>query len=74
MLDAANPSIPRNRLLTETEAADFLAIAKSTLRKWRSTASKCSQPTPRFVRVGRTVRYRAADLEAFIETNSVTSA
>lgn len=49
-------------LLDEKEAAALLALRVSTLRNWRAL-----RKGPRFVKVGqRLVRYRRADLEAFI--------
>lgn len=50
-------------LLDEKEAAACLAVAVTTLRNWRSLKGK----GPPFVKVGaRLVRYRRADLAAFI--------
>ena len=50
-------------LLTETEAADLLRVAVQTLRNWRWRGQG-----PRALKIGlRMVRYRRADLEAFIE-------
>ena len=56
-------------LLDEKEAADFLKLASNTLSVWRSTKR---YPLP-YVRVGRCVRYRRADLEKFIAENTVTA-
>ena len=50
-------------LLDEREAAAFLRVAVQTLRNWRWRGEG-----PRFRKIGlRMVRYRRADLEAFIE-------
>jgi len=49
-------------LLNEREAAVLLRLAVATLRNWRAL-----KQGPRFVKLGmRAVRYRRADLEAFI--------
>lgn len=49
-------------LLDEKEAAAIYVMTVSTLRNWRSKGEG-----PRFLKVGkRAVRYRRADLEAFI--------
>jgi hypothetical protein len=48
-------------LLTEEAAAKRLAIKIKTLQKWRVTGDG-----PRYVKVGRSVRYRVEELEAFI--------
>lgn len=54
------------QLLTRQQAADLLGIRPQTLAKW---ALEKSQRLP-FVRVGRAVRYRLADIEAFISENT----
>ncbi|WP_045761958.1 helix-turn-helix transcriptional regulator [Xanthomonas albilineans] len=49
-------------LLNEKSAAAVLAVAVTTMRNWRALRTG-----PRYVKVGkRSVRYRRADLEAFI--------
>jgi predicted DNA-binding transcriptional regulator AlpA len=59
---AANPA----DLLDENEAAASLSVAVQTLRNWRWKGEG-----PRFVKVGaRLVRYRRADLAAFIEAGT----
>jgi excisionase family DNA binding protein len=50
-------------LLTASEAAALLNIQPSTLAAWRVRG----YPQLPFVRVGRCIRYRRQDLEAFIE-------
>lgn len=50
--------------LTEQEAADFLSYAPKTLREWRHL-----KKGPRYIRVdGFTIRYREADLIAWMES------
>ncbi len=53
-------------LLTEGEVAEVLKCTKSALRRWRREGRG-----PRYVRVGRLIRYRQPDLELFIEKNAV---
>jgi len=48
-------------LLNTDQAAGHLGVAPITLRKWRIYGGG-----PRFVRVGRSVRYRPSALEAYI--------
>lgn len=49
--------------LFDTEAvARYAGLSPVTLRKWRMTGAG-----PRFVRLGRAVRYRKAELDAYIE-------
>ena len=55
------------RLLTEDEAADLLANKPQTLSVWRTT-KRYDLP---YVKVGRNVRYKLSDVQAFIERNTV---
>lgn len=55
------------RLLTPQEASTILAIEPATLEVWRCTR-RVVLP---YVKVGRSVRYRASDLAAFIESRTV---
>ena len=49
-------------LMTERQASAYLAVAVKTLQGWRWRGEG-----PRFLKLGRAVRYRRAELEAFIE-------
>ena len=49
-------------LLTRREAASYLRVAEQTLAVWKCTGRR-SLP---FVKIGRLVRYRKVDLDAFI--------
>lgn len=49
-------------LLTVKQAAQVLQVSAGTLDVWRST----KRYPLRFVKVGRSVRYRTADLEEFL--------
>ncbi len=57
------------QLLKEDEVAQVLQCTQSALRRWRR-----EDRGPRFVRVGRLIRYSKSDLEDFIEENSVGKA
>jgi hypothetical protein len=59
-----------DRNLTEIEAAGFLGIKPQTLSVWRST-KRYALP---YLKIGRCVRYRLADLIAFQESRLVTPA
>lgn len=48
-------------LLTEAEVADLLRIPAGTLKKWRTRGDG-----PPFTRVGRLVRYREQELDAWL--------
>lgn len=56
------------RIMTVKQAADYLGLAVSTLNKWR-----CLGGGPKFVKMGRAVRYRAEDLEAYLNVASRAS-
>ena len=58
----------RTTLFDETEVALRLAISVKTLRNWRWLGFG-----PPFVKVGRAVRYAAADLEAWIAQRTAMS-
>lgn len=57
----------RQILLTRKEAADYLGVKVQTLACWACTG-RYHLP---FVRVGRLVKYRQQDLDAFILENRI---
>lgn len=57
-----------NSIMSVKQAAEYLGLAVSTLNKWR-----CHGGGPVFVKMGRAVRYRIADLDKFIVERSMTS-
>lgn len=60
--------IPNAVLMSRKEAAKYLGVSPSTLANWAST-KKFSLP---YFRVGRAVRYRKSDLDAFIKNGEVS--
>lgn len=56
-------------LLDDKEAADYLGTTAGTLSVWRSTG-RYKLP---FVKVGRNVRYRRADLDSWLESRTRTT-
>jgi excisionase family DNA binding protein len=54
----------QNHLLTPAEVSAILGLSVETLNTWRATNR---YPLP-YVKVGRLVRYRSMDLQAFIES------
>lgn len=57
-----------DRLLTPDETATLLGVQTTTLTTWR-----CTHRYPlRYVRVGRRIKYRAADVARFIDSRTVT--
>lgn len=57
-----------DQLICAEDAAHLLNISTSTLAKMRLSGS-----SPRYVKLGRRVAYRRADLEAWIEAQSFNS-
>jgi hypothetical protein len=58
----AKLTIEERRLLTEVEAAEHLNVPRRTLSTWRQRGQG-----PRFIKMESMIRYRLADLDAFIE-------
>jgi excisionase family DNA binding protein len=56
-----------SRLLTRTEAAEYLRLKPQTLAAWACVR----RYSLRFVRCGRAVRYRQSDLDAFLAERTV---
>ena len=56
------------RALTEREVSDLLGLSVATLRAWRHRGQG-----PRFLRLGRAVRYLPADLEDFVRASAVNA-
>ena len=52
----ANP----HQTLTTQEAADWLSLSRRTLETWRMTGNG-----PRYLKLGRSVRYSRTELESF---------
>lgn len=48
-------------LLGEKELAALLAVSRSTLQSWRYSGKG-----PRYIKVGRLIRYRSSDVDAFL--------
>lgn len=57
-----------DELLDTERVAKVCGLSEVTLRKWRITGDG-----PRFVRLGRAVRYRRADLDAYLARRAFTS-
>ncbi len=52
------------QLLTPNEVSDYLCVPTTTLANWRYLGQG-----PPFAHVGRHVRYRADDLDAWVRSN-----
>jgi hypothetical protein len=58
------------RLVDDKFAAEYIGVSSGTLAVWRCTRR---YPLP-YVKVGRCVRYRLSDLDAFLASRTVGSA
>jgi hypothetical protein len=61
-------AILASELLNEAQAAEFLGLSPGTLSVWRCLG-RYSLP---YVKVGRLVRYRLVDLEAWLRSREAT--
>lgn len=61
-------SLQEDRLMNEKDVAAYLGLGLSTVQQMRGKGTG-----PRFIRLGRLVRYRASDLRAYIEKNTFQS-
>jgi len=58
----------KDKFLNPPEAADFLTVQPQTLAKWRMDGRNLP-----YIKVGRSVRYKLSDLQAFIEKQTVAA-
>lgn len=56
---------PISDLIDEPTLATRLGISRSTLQSWRSAGRG-----PRFIKLGRMVRYRTADVDSYLRSNT----
>jgi hypothetical protein len=56
-------TLPKQNLLNEMQVAEVLAVTISAVRGWRLRGGG-----PRYIKIGKLVRYRPADLDAYIES------
>jgi len=65
---ATENNIMTDELFDTDAVARYAGLSPVTLRKWRMTGAG-----PRFVRLGRSVRYRKAAVDAFLEGREYTT-
>lgn len=66
-----NTTTPQT-ILTDNDAAQYLGIGVGTLRASRLNPPR--SPGPPYIRYGRAVRYRLADLDAWLESRRIVPA
>jgi len=54
------------KMLNDRQAAQFFNVGLQTLRNWRS-----QRRGPSYHRLGRSIRYNQADLEAYLESRKI---
>jgi excisionase family DNA binding protein len=52
-------------LLTVTDVADFLAVAETTVWKWKREGKIAS------IEMGKSTRFQLCDIEEFVQSNKV---
>lgn len=66
----AQSSFAHKRGLTEAEAAEYIGMSTHYLEKARQHGAPGNRtPGPRFVRIGRSMRYLIDDLDAWLESH-----
>lgn len=58
-------TIATDDLIDEAKLATKLGVTRSTLQSWRYAAKG-----PRYIKVGKFVRYRVADVEAYLRAQT----
>ena len=57
------------KALSELEAASYIGMSRSFLRQSRMDGDRVNRtPGPRYLKIGRSVRYLIEDLDAWLET------
>ena len=57
----------RNSVVDEKQAAEYLGLSVSLLRKWRVNR----EGGPVYIKIGRAVRYSTEDLDGFLQARRV---
>ena len=60
------------RAISEAQAAHYLGMSRSFLRQDRMNGQRENRtPGPRFIRIGKRIRYLIDDLDAWLEAHAV---
>jgi excisionase family DNA binding protein len=67
IVSAAGPTrdLVPSELIDEPTLASRLGVSRSTLQSWRYNGRG-----PRFIKLGRMVRYRTTDIDAYLRANT----
>jgi predicted DNA-binding transcriptional regulator AlpA len=64
-LDTSEQTRDGSRLLDEAHLAERLGVSRSTLQSWRYAGRG-----PRYLKIGRLIRYQAGDVEAYLRAQT----
>jgi hypothetical protein len=67
-MQATSTAVDFDAALNENKAAEFLGLSTRTLQAWRMRGGG-----PRYVKIGRSVRYQRRELVAFQRSHTVSS-
>ena len=57
------------RAFTEIETAEYIGMSRSFLRQSRMEGNRENRtPAPRFIKIGRSIRYIREDLDAWLDS------
>lgn len=74
-MESAERKDVKKVVFDEAEAADYLGIAQSTLKKSRIEGVRKGRiEPPPYVRLGRAITYRKNDLDSYLDRHRVTPA
>jgi len=63
------PTTKNKRALTEIETAEYIGMSRSFLRQSRMEGNRENRtPAPRFIKIGRSVRYLIEDLDIWLNS------
>ncbi|CAM4016047.1 DNA-binding protein [Vreelandella rituensis] len=64
---------PARKCLAERQAAEYLGFAPATLRQSRHTGKLAGVCAPKHIKLGRSVRYYASDLDTWLKSTEVSA-
>jgi len=68
-MEAIMPTTKNKRALTEIETAEYIGMSRSFLRQSRMEGNRENRtPAPRFIKIGRSVRYLIEDLDIWLNS------
>lgn len=57
--------------LSDTQVSERLGLSRQTVQKWRQKRLRGEDAGPPFIKLGKTVRYDAAQLEDWIRSRTI---